>query len=147
MTLTFQLPGGETLSAELPAGGDFSVGSAEGNDIVLPHPSLHDQHAIFHCQGDSVRVEDISEETTFSKTLQPGGQVYVGEILVTAGAPVAHAPIAVPTSRDDSAHLQNSLHKLARQGRNREIRGTVILVLVLAVLAYAAGFAARYFQG
>ncbi|MDG2124721.1 MAG: FHA domain-containing protein [Verrucomicrobiales bacterium] len=147
MTLTFQLPGGETLSADLPPGGDFSLGSAEGNDIVLNHPSLHAQHAVFHCQGDTVRLEDTSAETTFSRTLSPGTEIYVGEILVTAGTPKSHAPISVPTSRDDNPQLQRRLKKIAREERASAVRSTTVLIVVLAVLSYAAGFAARYFQG
>lgn len=147
MTLTFQLPGGETLSADLPPGGDFSLGSAVGNDIVLEHSSIHAQHAVFHCQGDTVRLEDISAETTFSRTLSPGTEIYVGEILVTAGTPKIHAPISVPTSRDDNPQLKRRVRKIAREERDRSVRNTVVLIVVLAVISYAAGFAARYFQG
>lgn len=147
MTLTFQFPSGETLSADLPDEGDFTVGSAPGNDIVLDHPSLHPEHATFHSHEGTVRLEDTSEETTFTRTLQIGTQVYLGEILVTAGAPKTHAPIAVPTSRDDDKKLQQQLDSHARKELVRTVRNTILTLVVLMAIAYAAGFTFRYLQG
>jgi pSer/pThr/pTyr-binding forkhead associated (FHA) protein len=71
------------LPTPLVEGREVSVGRTEGNDVVLPHPSVSRRHVSFTRQGDEVLVKDLGS----SNGVVIGGQAVKGEVTLRAGGP------------------------------------------------------------
>ena len=150
MYLTFTLADGSTFNAG-PLEESAIVGRSKEAGIALPSDSLSAQHAVIEGTEDGTdwQIRDLDSANGISDgtnqapafLLTDGATVYLGDVRMDVSLAVPVAPV----SQAESAHAaQMARLRAARPSQKQS--GSAFLFIVLGVLAFGVGVAARFIQ-
>ena len=158
--IIFTLPNSAEQKYSLSRDGTYLLGTSEDCDITLDDPALGEKHGQLAADetnegrwflkilesGSIVVLEDGSEEqighthlqVSITEAIEEDDEVEDDEKSEEKPAPIF--------STDDPTDNDDQLEALMKAQQQRELKNAVILVVVCAILSFAAGVAWRLIQ-